>query len=382
MKKILTASLVAMMAVTAANADIASTKYVSDQTGSTVAFKAGDFGTGIAKDATNLKAAVTAISDAVAGLSGNGTGSVGDQIDTKIDTFEEDVIGTVTEGKTVTEMISDAQAAAEGKVTALENGQVKTNKEDIANLKTSKLDVSTYNADKPTFELKANKLNATDSLVTANQTDDKFMSAAGTMAAINQAKDELSSGTAESISNINTTLNQVKTLAEGNESAIETLEGTVNTNKTAAETALNDYKTEAAATFMDSGEVSAAITAAVTNPESGALKNYSTTAQMNTAIANANSTQTTEITNAYKAADTALETSLKKYSDDKDTAQTTALHEYADQAEADAISTAEDFTLAEIAKIVNAADMTDGTKVLTLKVSGDTKTLGWETIGR
>lgn len=96
MKKILTASLVAMMAVTAANAEIASTTYVSDQTGSTVAFKAGDFGTGIAKDATNLKAAVTAISDAVAGLSGDGTGSVSDQIESALsgataDDFSESV---------------------------------------------------------------------------------------------------------------------------------------------------------------------------------------------------------------------------------------------------------------------------------------------------
>ena len=134
--------------------------------------------------------------------------------------------------------------------------------------------------------------------------------------------------------------------------AIGNLTTAVNTNKTAAETALNEYKAEAANTFMDSAEVGAAITAAVTNSETGALKNYSTTEQMNTAITNANNTQTA------------------------------ALQGYADQAEADAISTAEDFTLAEIAKIVNAADMTDGTKVLTLKVSGDTKTLGWETIGR
>ncbi len=244
MKKILTASLVAMMAVTAANADIASTTYVTDQTG---ASETGEFTfTNAAQGQTTLQGAVNAIAGAVAGLSGNGTGSVSEQIDTKIDTFEEDVIGTVTEGKTVTEMISDAQAAAEGKVTALENGQVTTNKNDIANLKTSKLDVSTYNTDKATFELKANKLNATDSLVTANQTEEKFMSAAGTMAAINQAKNELTTGTDQSISTINNRLNQVESLAGGNESAIETLEGVVEGNKTAADatqTELTNYKT-------------------------------------------------------------------------------------------------------------------------------------------
>lgn len=374
MKKILTASLVAMMAVTTANAEIASTTYVDDRTGDVAN---STYVKSLAEGKRNLASAV----DALAANMGDG-GSVETQIDSKIETFQEDVIGDLGDSTDVADAIADAQTAAEGKVTALANGQVTTNKNDIANLKTSKLDVSTYNADKPTFELKANKLNATDSLVKTNQTDDKFMSAAGTMAAINQAKNELTTGTDQSISAINTTLNQVKTLAEGNETAIGTLTNTVNTNKTAAENALNTYKTQAAETFMDSAEVSAAITAAVTNPESGALKNYSTTEQMNTAIANANNTQTTTITNAYKAADTALETSLKKYSDDKDTAQTTALQGYADTAEADAISTAEDFTLAEIAKIVNAADMTDGTKVLTLKVSGDTKTLGWETIGR
>ena len=94
MKKILTASLVAMMAVTAANADIASTTYVTDQTG---ASEAGTFTfTNAAQGQTTLQGAVNAIAGAVAGLSGDGTGSVSEQIDTKIDTFEEDVIGDVS----------------------------------------------------------------------------------------------------------------------------------------------------------------------------------------------------------------------------------------------------------------------------------------------
>lgn len=260
MKKILTASLVAMMAVTAANADIASTKYVTDQTG------ASETGTFTFKNAaagqTTLQGAVNAIADSLAANMGDG-GSVETQIDSKIDTFESGVIGTVAEGKTVTEMISDAQAAAEGKVTALENGQVTTNKNDIAGLKTSKVDVSAYNTDKATFELKSNKLNATDSLVTANQTDDKFMSAAGTMAAINQAKDELSSGTATTIDDIKDRLNKVESLADGNDTAIETLEGVVEGNKTAADatqTELTNYKTsnnEALAAVKKTAEAAA-----------------------------------------------------------------------------------------------------------------------------
>lgn len=43
-------------------------------------------------------------------------------------------IGTVAEGKTVVEMISDAQTAAEAKVTELANGQVNTNKTNIENI--------------------------------------------------------------------------------------------------------------------------------------------------------------------------------------------------------------------------------------------------------
>ena len=56
MKKILTVSLFAMMAVSAANADIASTKYVTDRTG-TVSFTADGF----AKDASNLTEAINLI---------------------------------------------------------------------------------------------------------------------------------------------------------------------------------------------------------------------------------------------------------------------------------------------------------------------------------
>ena len=60
MKKILTASLVAMMAVTAANANIASTKYVDDRTG-TATFTADSI-----KGSANLTAAVETLAGTVA----------------------------------------------------------------------------------------------------------------------------------------------------------------------------------------------------------------------------------------------------------------------------------------------------------------------------
>ena len=92
MKKILTVSLVAMMAVSAARADIASTAYVDGAVGA---------------EESSREAAINAVN-------------------TKI--------GNVATGKTVVTMISEAQTAAEAKVTALENGQVKTNKEAIESI--------------------------------------------------------------------------------------------------------------------------------------------------------------------------------------------------------------------------------------------------------
>ena len=62
MKKIFTASLVAMMAVTAANADIASTGYVNERTGEQL--------TGFAQESGNLNAAVNALKSELGTVSG------------------------------------------------------------------------------------------------------------------------------------------------------------------------------------------------------------------------------------------------------------------------------------------------------------------------
>ena len=65
MKKIITASIVAIMAVTAANADIASTTYVTSRTG-TVSFDSG-----AAKGKTNLTEAIKAVDAALGTTTGN-----------------------------------------------------------------------------------------------------------------------------------------------------------------------------------------------------------------------------------------------------------------------------------------------------------------------
>lgn len=92
MKKILTASLVAMMAVTAANADIASTQYVNKKlTGEaengTLSF------TGAAAQQTTLQGAVNAIADSLSQNLGEG-GNVSQQIGSAIQGLTGEVSGT------------------------------------------------------------------------------------------------------------------------------------------------------------------------------------------------------------------------------------------------------------------------------------------------
>ena len=80
----------------------------------------------------------------LAGLIGGNTTAIGNEVTARENAVNaiNTKIGTVTEGKDVVTMISDAQAAAvtsangytDGKVSDLENGQVKTNKEAISTL--------------------------------------------------------------------------------------------------------------------------------------------------------------------------------------------------------------------------------------------------------
>lgn len=75
-------------------------------------------------------------------------------------------IGGVTQGKTVVEMISDTQTAAAQdattKVNSLANGQVTTNKNDIANIKTTLLPNETSAREQADTEL-SNKIDTTKS---------------------------------------------------------------------------------------------------------------------------------------------------------------------------------------------------------------------------
>lgn len=110
----------------------------------------------------------------------------------------ENKIGEVATGKTVVEMISDAQTAAEAKVTALSNGQVKTNKEDIATIKGDYL----KNSDKVSIE---SKITANTTKITTD---------------ISNAKTELKGTTADASSAV--TIYGAKKYAEEKAAAVQT----------------------------------------------------------------------------------------------------------------------------------------------------------------
>ena len=124
MKKLLTVSLVAVMAVSAAHAKIASTDYV-DNTVSPVATKVGsaEFTKGAAAGKTDVTVAIEAVAEAVAGLSGG----------------ENSVASQIAAAK------EELQDYADGKVKDLADGAVKTNADAIVDMKNAKLQGSLAN---------------------------------------------------------------------------------------------------------------------------------------------------------------------------------------------------------------------------------------------
>ncbi|MFQ6702653.1 MAG: hypothetical protein ACLRFO_00415 [Alphaproteobacteria bacterium] len=122
MKKILTVSLFAIMAVSAANAEIASTTYVTDRTGDT-AFS------GSVAGSADLTAAVNALATKVDTVAGNGEGSVAEQItsalaDADASKFSESVQGSLSE--------ADSAVQASEVVTGSANGTISVQGEDVA----------------------------------------------------------------------------------------------------------------------------------------------------------------------------------------------------------------------------------------------------------
>lgn len=102
------------------------------------------------KEVDALEGVVSALNGTVSSEIARVVGLIEDEADAReaADQAIETKIGTVAEGKTVVGLISDV----EGKVTSLENGQVKTNKEAIETIKSTYVKTSVYDADKVVLE--------------------------------------------------------------------------------------------------------------------------------------------------------------------------------------------------------------------------------------
>ena len=439
MKKILTVSLFAMMAVSAANADIASTEYVTDRTGTTASLET---------EAKELTGAVNELKAKLDTVAGSGEGSVSDQIDSALEDYTDtagmnSAIATA-KGELTTEIgkvddKADANAAAIAGLddtyatdTALSDGLA------LKQDKSAMVGDTNFNGNKttvyPTLDLTetliseanndmagevqqvasdlnayktsnnaevAKKANSAD-VYTKTAADAEFMNSAEVEAAIAGAV----TGTDGALKDYVTTtvFNQSQT-TQTNELQ-EYADSVAATAKSGAEStaaaALNAYKTSndaavatkansadvytktaADAEFMNSAEVDAAIAGAVTGTD-GVLKNYSTTEQMNTAITNANTT----ITNAYKAADAeTLEAAKADATSKANTAKSEAIA--AAKSAGDAAYAAKSYeTIVDANEafreaIASGTTGSDGTYALTATVSNNTVSgYKWELIGR
>lgn len=159
-------------------------------------------------------------------------------------------IGEVTSGKTVVEMISDAQTAAEAKVTALSNGQVNTNKEDIATIKGDYL----KNSDKVSIESKitANTTKITTDISNAKTELKGTTADASSAATIYGAKKYAEEKAAAVQTNLNNHVSAYNTKVEALEDADSALDGKITKevqDRTAAvsavSTAVSNEKTRA-----------------------------------------------------------------------------------------------------------------------------------------
>ena len=390
MKKILTASLVAMMAVTAANANIASTKYVDDRTGTL---------SGFVQENTNLTTAVNSLAATVS----TNAGAASDAAN---------------------QALTDAKAYTD----ALANGAVADNTAAIAGM-----DLASVGADGSyikTVSQADGKVTAVAEAADATPTEDstKMVTSGGVYEAIEAAKTAASGANSELAGRVDanedaiSALNTEQDAQDGKISALETslasgatkqaidaakkagddAQATIDAYKTANDEALADglaLKEDVANRVVNASDVEEDKksqqypTIQYFEDELEAELDFATGEVMtevqnvSTALSqevmnreNADATQTTTITNAYTAAiktetdartakDTELQNAInainndesgilaeaKKYSDDADTAQTAELKQYADQAEADAIAAAKTETTTQVNALANGA---------------------------
>lgn len=402
MKKIFTVSLVAIMAATAANADIASTKYVTDRTGNTTF-------TGSIAESADLTVAVNALAGKVDTVAGDSTTSVGAQIDAAKQELTTEIGKVEDKADANTEAISklDQTYATD---TALTDGLAL--KQDVANLAKAITEGMNKETAYPSVSLMetqiANANNETGQsiadlteLVNTNESDIEGKVSALTTTVTNN-KSAADTGIQEAKTAAAQALTDAKAYADAEDKKIEDSIGTVEQGKTvvqmiteAKEAASGDAGEVATdlAEYILSNDTAVAAAKKAGDDAQADLDAYKTSndaavAKAQTdAVASAKTYTDGEIDKveaAYAAADTALETSLQSY---------------ADQAEADAIAAAKtagdaayaaksyeaivDADKAFRESITAGTTGSDGTYALTATVTnGSVSGYKWEQIGR
>lgn len=341
MKKIFTVSLVAIMAATAANADIASTKYVTDRTGTTA---------NLTTTAKELTGAVNELKTKLDTVAGDSTTSVGEQITaakTELQGKIDDVAGDLADYEAANDKaLEDGLALKEdkaNKVTSFSD----TNASDTTYPSTSAVkgyvstSVSAVNTD---LEATQEALGALTTTVTNNKTAADTGIQEAKDAAADALTDAKAYADAQDTAQTTTITNaykaadsaletSLKAYADAEDKKIEDSIGTVEQGKTvvqmiteakeaasgdAGEVAsdLADYKTSndaAVAAAKKAGDDAQADLNAYKTSNNAAVAKAQTDA-----VASAKTYTDGEIDKveaAYAAADTALETSLQSYAD-------------------------------------------------------------------
>lgn len=364
MKKILTVSLFAIMAVSAANAEIASTKYVGDQITAT----AGTLSSLTTNKKGNLVEAINEIDLDIVNMNNDITTQMGNYaLNDDLDALGQDLSEYKTENNAAVAAakkagddaqsdlnsyktsnnaaVAAAQKAGDDAQSDLDAYKI-ANEAAVADAKKAGTDasaalnaykteaastfmdsdeVSTAIANAVTGETGALKDYVTTQALTKSQSDQDTALKAYADSAASTAKSGAETTAANALAAYKTENDTaVEAAKKAGDDAQADIDAYITSNDAALALKANSAdvytKTEAEAAFMNSSEVSSAIASAVTG-ENGALKDYVTTA----ALTKSQNDQNTAIETAYKAADTALETSLKSY---------------ADTAEADAIAAA------------------------------------------
>lgn len=372
MKKILTASLVAMMAVTAANANIASTEYIADKV----------LGGELSTLSTTAKTVVPAINELKTAVTDAGSAASG-----ALDAAKTELEGKITAEAEAREA---ADTALDGKITAEKEAReaadtaldTKTTnalalKEDVANKATTDYDTGSTTqypsvkvaediANKAVLATKTDLSTLQTAVATLNGGVDKEGSVAKAVA---DAKSELQTeldtevGKLEQadIDNLQAAKDyaaaqdatQTTTITNAYTAAIKTETDARTAKDTELQNAINAINNSESGILADAKKyaddqdtaqtttITNAYTSAIATAKSGAeatAKNY-TDAEVKE-LADGTVASNTAAINAINNAETGILAKANKHSDDADTAQTTALQQYADKAEADAIAAA------------------------------------------